>query len=47
VSRETRTKKTLFTTLVTSHGVADNKHRHAVVDVSVTMDALFERRNRA
>jgi len=45
--RETRTKKTLFTTLLTSHGVADNKHRQAVVDASVTMDALFERRNRA
>ena len=41
--RVTRTKKTLFTTLVTSHGVAVNRHRLAVMDVEVTMDALFGR----
>ena len=41
--RVTRTRKTLFTTLVTSHGVAANKHRQAVVDAAVTMDALFVR----
>lgn len=41
--RVTRTKKTLFTTLVTSHGIAENDHSREIVDASVTMDALFDR----
>lgn len=45
--RVTRTRKTLFTTLVTSHGVAANRHRDAVVDASLTMSALFARPDRA
>ncbi len=40
--RVTRTRKTLFTTLVTSHGLAASRHRD-VVDASVTMSALFGR----
>ena len=45
--RVTRTKKSLFTTLVTTHGVAANKHRDAVVDASVTMAELFTAGRRA
>jgi uncharacterized protein len=37
----TGTRKTVFITLVTTFGVADNKHRRAVVDVAIEMDALF------
>ena len=44
--RVTKTRKTLFTTFVTSHGVASNKHRLAVVDAAVTMEALFTQPNR-
>jgi hypothetical protein len=39
--RVTQTRKSLFTTMVTTHGVAANKHRDAVVDVSVDASALF------
>jgi hypothetical protein len=39
----TGTRKTVFITLVTTFGVADNKHRQAVVDVAIDMDALFVR----
>ena len=41
--RVTRTRKTLFTPLVTSNGVAPNRHRVESVDVSITMSALFGR----
>lgn len=41
--RVTGTRKTLFTTLVTSHGVADNDHAREIVDASATMAALFSR----
>jgi uncharacterized protein len=37
----TGTRKTVFITLVTTFGVAHNKHRRAVVDVAIDMDALF------
>jgi uncharacterized protein len=37
----TATRKTVFITLVTTFGVADNKHRRAAVDVDIGMDALF------
>ena len=37
----TGTRKSIFITLVTTFGVADNKHRRAVVDVQIGMDALF------
>ena len=37
----TKTRKTIFITLVTTFGVANNKHQRAVVDIAVDMDALF------
>jgi uncharacterized protein len=37
----TGTRKSVFITLVTTFGVADNKHRRGVVDVVIGMDALF------
>jgi hypothetical protein len=39
--RATGTRKTLITTLVTTHGVKPNKHRAAVVDATIEMAALF------
>jgi hypothetical protein len=39
--RLTRTRKSLFTTLVTTHGLAATRHRDVAVDVSVDMNALF------
>jgi hypothetical protein len=41
--RATGTRKSLFITLVTSHGVAKNAQATEVVDAAVTMDALFAR----
>ncbi len=35
------TRKSTFITMVTTFGVADNKHRRSVVDVAIEMDALF------
>jgi hypothetical protein len=37
----TGTRKSVFITLVTTFGVSDNKHRRAVIDVVIEMDALF------
>jgi hypothetical protein len=37
----TKTKKSTFTTLVTTHGIKSNQYSTAEVDQSVTMDALF------
>jgi len=37
----TGTSKSLFTTLVTTHGLAPTRHRGAAADVSVDMSALF------
>ncbi len=37
----TKTRKSSFITVVTTFGVSDNKHRRAVVDAVVEMDALF------
>lgn len=39
--RVTRTKKSLFTTMVTTMGVRPNEHFRAVVDATVNLDALF------
>jgi predicted AAA+ superfamily ATPase len=39
---QTKTKKALFTTLVTSYGVKKNGHSLGIVDAQLTMDALFE-----
>jgi hypothetical protein len=39
--RLTGTSKSLFTTLVTTHGLASTRHRDTAVDVSVDMSALF------
>lgn len=41
--RVTATRKTLLTTMITTHGVADNAYAHDVVDSALTMDALFAR----
>jgi AAA+ ATPase superfamily predicted ATPase len=38
---QTRTAKTLFTTLVTTYGVKKNAHYLSVVDTQLTMDDLF------
>lgn len=38
---KTGTKKTLFTTMVTTHGTKKNKHYNSVVDNQLTMDDLF------
>lgn len=38
----TRTRKTLFLTMITTYGTADNDHKAHVVDNELTMDALFE-----
>lgn len=40
-ARVTKTSKALFTTLVTTHGVRANRHRHAAVDCTVEVDALL------
>jgi hypothetical protein len=37
----TGARKSIFITLVTTFGVTENKHRRAVVDVALEMDALF------
>ncbi len=37
----TKTPKSVFITLVTTFGVGENKHRRAVVDVAIEVDALF------
>lgn len=37
----TRSRKSLFTTLVTTYGIADGKYAQEIVDASVTMDSLF------
>lgn len=39
--RATKTRKALFTTLITTYGVAANKHCDAVVDVTIDLAALF------
>lgn len=39
---KTGTKKTLFTTMITTYGVQKDKHYLDVVDGQLTMDALFE-----
>ncbi len=38
---QTKTKKTLFTTLIASYGAAVNEHYLSAVDEQITMDALF------
>lgn len=37
----TKTKKTLFTTMITTYGVKKNKHYNSIVDNQLTMDDLF------
>jgi hypothetical protein len=39
--RSTGTRKSLFTTLVTTHGLAPTRHRDVAVDVALDMRALF------
>jgi uncharacterized protein len=38
---QTKTRKTLFTTLVTTHGVKKNGHYNSIVDQQLTMNDLF------
>ena len=38
---QTKTKKSVFLTLVTTYGVTDNAYASQLVDNSLTMDALF------
>ncbi len=40
--RETKTKKTVFVTMLTTFGVQQNKYFHGYADNQLTMDALFE-----
>jgi len=39
---ETKTKKSVFLTMITTYGVDKNKHSTSLVQNEVTMDALFE-----
>jgi len=39
---ETKTRKTLFLTLITAFGVRENQHSIQSVKDSITMNALFE-----
>jgi len=39
---KTRTKKTLFLTLISTYGVKDNSHAAALVKKNLTMDVLFD-----
>ena len=38
----TKTRKTLFLTMVTAFGVRDNEYRRELVDHSIEMKSLFE-----
>jgi len=38
----TKTKKHIFTTLITTHGVTENAHRLNAIDQVITLDQLFE-----
>lgn len=40
--RETKTKKTVFLTMITTHGVEQNKHSLGLVQNQITMNDLFE-----
>ncbi len=40
--RETKTKKTVFVTMLTTFGVQQNKYFHGYADNQLTMDALFD-----
>ncbi|MEQ1829021.1 MAG: ATP-binding protein [Pirellula sp.] len=44
--RVSKTKKSLFLTFVTTHGIKNNPYSLEVVDSSVTLDALFKRESR-
>jgi len=39
---ETKTKKSIFLTMITTYGVEKNMHSAALVQNKITMDALFE-----
>ncbi len=38
----TKTRKTLFVTMVTAFGVRDNEYRRELIDHSIEMEALFD-----
>jgi hypothetical protein len=40
--RHTKTKKSLFITMVTTFGIKNNEYASRLVQNSITMDALFE-----
>ncbi len=44
--RITKTKKSLFVTFVTTHGIKSNPYSLEIVDSFVIMDALFKQTNR-
>jgi hypothetical protein len=39
----TRTRKSVFLTMITTYGIKQNAHSAALVQNSLTMDALFEK----
>ena len=39
---KTKTKKTLFLTMITTYGIKENSHSISLVQKSLTMDILFE-----
>lgn len=39
--KETNTRKTLFTTMITTYGAKENAHYHSIVDSQLTMDDLL------
>jgi len=39
--RASRTRKSLFTTMITTMGLRENDHSRSVVDKSLDLDALF------
>jgi hypothetical protein len=39
--KNTRTKKTLFLTMITSYGIKNNEHSERLIQKSLTMDVLF------
>lgn len=41
-AKKTKTKKTLFITMITAYGIKDNEHSDRLVQKSLTMDVLFD-----
>ena len=43
LKRATKTKKHIFITMITTHGITPNKHSIGLVDNSITMEDLFQK----